>query len=92
MGTICVDWGMGVIKSIKNKEFVLTNTVLMSLWKVPDEETRQLMVDFYQKVKAGEGKAKSLQEAELSLMRERRDKYGAAHPFFWGSFVCVGEP
>ena len=50
------------------------------------------MVEFYRRMKAGEGKAIALQNAELTLMKSRIQKYGAAHPFFWGAFVCVGEP
>jgi len=64
----------------------------MSLWDVPDAETQQLMTNFYRRMKAGSGKAKSLQEASLALMKVRREKVGAAHPYFWAAFVCVGEP
>ena len=50
------------------------------------------MVDFYRRLQAGEGKARALQNAQLAMMKERKEKYGAAHPFFWGAFVCVGDP
>ena len=67
-------------------------TVVMSLWSVPDQETQELMTGFYQRLKKGEGKASALQGASLAMIKERREKYGAAHPFFWASFICVGEP
>jgi CHAT domain-containing protein len=50
------------------------------------------MVDFYKRLQAGEGKARALQNAGLALMKARQEKYGAAHPLFWGAFVCVGNP
>ena len=67
-------------------------SLIMSLYSVPDAESRELMRDFYSSLKAGTGKAAALHEAELKMIRERRTKGGAAHPFFWASFVLVGEP
>ncbi len=67
-------------------------TLVVSLFKVPDAETRQLMQHFYQQLKAGKGKLAALQEARLQVLRERRAWGGAAHPFFWASFVLVGDP
>ncbi|MHC9538936.1 MAG: tetratricopeptide repeat protein [Vulcanimicrobiota bacterium] len=67
-------------------------TVVMSLWSVPDQETRELMTGFYERLKKGEGKASALQGASIAMMKERREKFGAAHPFFWASFICIGEP
>jgi CHAT domain-containing protein len=68
-------------------------TVVASLFAVPSQETRSLMEAFYQKLAAGHSKLQALHEAQLDLLRERRRaNHGAAHPFFWAGFVCVGEP
>jgi len=56
----------------------------MSLGSVPNEETDQLMGDFYRRLKAGAGKSEALHRATLALMRARREKHGAVHPFYWG--------
>jgi CHAT domain-containing protein len=58
----------------------------MSLWKVPDEQTRELMIDFYGRALSGQGVAEALRQAQLA-MRERHP-----HPYFWGAFVCQGDP
>jgi CHAT domain-containing protein len=58
----------------------------MSLWSVPDEATRLLMEDFYQRVLSGEGRADALRNAQLAL----REKH--PEPFYWGAFVCQGDP
>ena len=34
----------------------------MSLWKVPDGPTRELMEDFYSRLLAGQGRADALRE------------------------------
>ena len=84
--------GEGVFGLRRAFQLAGARTVVMSLWSVPDEETATLMGDFYRRLKAGRGKARALQEASLALMKARRERYGAAHPFYWGAFVSVGEP
>ena len=67
-------------------------TLVTSLFEVPDEQTRELMGRFYGALKAGRGKLEALHGAQLELLRQRRAAGGAAHPFFWASFVLVGDP
>jgi len=64
----------------------------MSLWSVPDKQTQELMIDYYGRLKKGESKSDALRNARLAMMKSRRKKLGAAHPFFWASFISVGEP
>jgi hypothetical protein len=61
-------------------------TVVMSLWKVPDEQTRELMTDFYARVLANGEVAQALREAQAAL----KEKYPA--PYIWGAFICQGDP
>jgi CHAT domain-containing protein/tetratricopeptide (TPR) repeat protein len=61
-------------------------TLVMSLWSVPDEATRELMEDFYRRLLAGEPRADALHAARQAL----RHKY--PEPYFWGAFVCLGAP
>ena len=67
-------------------------TLVTSLFEVPDEQTRELMGRFYGALKAGQAKLEALHGAQLELLRQRRAANGAAHPFFWASFVLVGDP
>jgi CHAT domain-containing protein len=69
------------------RAFVLAGarTLIMSLWKVPDEQTQELMVDFYRRLLNGDGRLDALRGAQLSL----RSKY--PQPYYWGAFVCRGE-
>jgi tetratricopeptide (TPR) repeat protein/CHAT domain-containing protein len=68
-----------------------TETVLMSLWSVPDQETRELMTLFYQKWLAGKDKADALREAQQEMRQVVRGRYGKDAPFYWGAFVLVGR-
>jgi CHAT domain-containing protein/tetratricopeptide (TPR) repeat protein len=62
------------------------HTTVMSLWKVPDEQTQELMVGFYQYLLGGAPKAEALRLAQLDL----KAKY--PEPYFWGAFICQGDP
>jgi len=61
--------------------------IIMSLWKVPDQETAQLMSAFYSNWLKGMTKPNALRSAALSILNDRRTKYGVAHPYFWGAFI-----
>jgi CHAT domain-containing protein len=61
-------------------------TLVMSLWKVPDEQTQQLMVDFYSRILRGEGQAEALRQAQQAMRARYPD------PYYWGAFICQGDP
>jgi CHAT domain-containing protein len=60
---------------------------VMSLWKVDDAATQELMVAYYQRLLAGEGRAAALQQAQRTL----RQTSAWSHPYFWASFIAGGE-
>jgi CHAT domain-containing protein len=70
------------------RAFVLAGakTLVMSLWKVPDDATRELMEDFYRRILQGEGRVAALRAAQLAM----KEKY--PDPFYWGAFICQGDP
>ena len=84
--------GEGVFGLRRVFQLAGARTVVMSLWSVPDDQTRELMVDYYRRMKRGEGKSEALRNAELAIMAARRKAQGAAHPFFWSAFISAGEP
>ena len=84
--------GEGIIGLRRAFQLAGARTVITSLWSVPDDETATLMTDFYRRLKAGSGKSEALRHAQLTMIEKRRENYGAAHPYYWGAFVSVGEP
>jgi len=55
--------------------------IVMSLWSVDDQATKELMTSFYQEVKENKNYAKALKAAKLKMIQEGR------HPFYWGGLL-----
>jgi CHAT domain-containing protein len=61
-------------------------TVLMSLWKVDDTATQEVMSLFYEHLLV---KKLPKREAFTQAQNKLKEKYGS--PYYWGAFVMVGE-
>ncbi|MBW1799233.1 MAG: tetratricopeptide repeat protein [Deltaproteobacteria bacterium] len=71
-------------------------TILASLWKVPDRETEWLMSRFFKFWLEGMPKSDALRRAQLSViadLRKDRDPLRRlAPPILWAGFICHGRP
>ncbi len=59
--------------------------LIMSLWRVDDSATQQLMRNFYTNWVKLRDKQKAFKQAQLQLMAKYKD------PYYWGAFVMMGE-
>lgn len=66
-------------------------SVLMSLWRVRDRETSELMQIFYKEWLSGKEKTEALKEAQLQMRERVIKRYGNDLPFYWGAFVLVSQ-
>jgi CHAT domain-containing protein len=83
--------GLGEVKSGEGvyglqRAFLVAgaNALIMSLWKVDDAATQQLMTNFYTNWAKGGNKQKAFKLAQQQLMTKYKD------PYYWGAFVMMG--
>jgi CHAT domain-containing protein len=81
--------GEGMISLTRGFMYAGVPQVMVSLWDVPDQETAQLMAEFYRnllKLKLPPGEA--LRKAQAKLWKEGPSQA----PFFWAAFTLQGDP
>jgi CHAT domain-containing protein len=61
------------------------NALVMSLWKVDDAATQQLMTNFYTNWTKTGNKSKAFKLAQTQLMTKYKE------PYYWGAFVMMGQ-
>ncbi len=67
---------------------------VISLWRVDDTSTKELMVAYYQRLKRGEGRSEALRQTRLDILEGRmetmsEEKY--QHPYYWAGFIASGN-
>ena len=86
--------GQGVASLQMALQMAGARSVVTSLWKVPDEATKELMLDFYRRLWVErQPKGQALMEAKRRL-RDAKDEHG--NPMYtlrdWAAWVLTGEP
>jgi CHAT domain-containing protein len=61
--------------------------IMFSLWKVPDNSTNKLMIEFYTNLLENNSKPNALRNAKLKLIENPEYSF----PQFWGGFVLLGN-
>lgn len=84
-GRGAIKLGQGVYGLRRSLVVAGAETLVMSLLKVNDDSTHQLMEHFYQHLVAGQGRAAALQRAMLSVRKVQ------PHPSSWAPFISLGS-
>jgi CHAT domain-containing protein/Tfp pilus assembly protein PilF len=81
--------GEGLVGMTRGLMYAGAKRVTVSLWSVPDDETAQLMQQFYRNLFDSKGAKMShsaaLRSAQLQLWKQ------GLHPYYWSAFVMQGE-
>ncbi|MBI2298445.1 MAG: CHAT domain-containing protein [Armatimonadetes bacterium] len=86
-----VKQGEGVVGLRRAFQMAGAESLVMSLWRVPDAETRDLMIDFYRRFTAGESAPDAMTAAQRAILAERRAAKLSDAPFWWAGFVVGGR-
>jgi CHAT domain-containing protein/Tfp pilus assembly protein PilF len=78
--------GEGMMSITRGLLYAGAQNVVVSLWKVGDLHTRDLMIDFYRAVLQGQPYAAALRTAKLLMV----DNEQSAFPAFWSGFIHIG--
>lgn len=81
--------GEGIMSLSRAFKYAGCPNIVTSLWKVHDKNSKDLMVEFYAKLKQGLGKAAALRQAKLTFLSKSEERY--TDPFYWGNFILIGD-
>ena len=62
-------------------------SLVMSLWQVDDNATKELMSGYYAELAKGKPRSSALRAIQLQLLAKK----AYAHPFYWASFLPAGD-
>lgn len=82
--------GEGIISLARGFSYAGAKSIITSLWEVNDKATSEIMTDFYKNLQSGDSKDNALQKAKNTYIKKQIEN-ASAHPFFWASFVAVGD-
>lgn len=64
--------------------------LVMTQWKIPDETTPEIVIEFYKNLIKGQRKSEALRKAKLTYLENQGDPL-KRHPYFWAGFVLIGD-
>ena len=80
---VSVEGTMGMARAV---QYAGVKSVLMSLWRVVESSSVDVVTSFFKHLREGKNKLDA-----LKLARHEIRKTGYDHPFFWAPFILVGE-
>jgi len=81
--------GEGIVGLSRAFLYAGSRSVLVSLWRVEDRSTADLMVNFYQYIAQGFPFPEALSRAKQDLRTGQGGRF--AHPFYWAPFILFGS-
>lgn len=85
-----IESGDGVMSISRAFTYAGVSSTIMSLWKVSDKETSDLMVYFYKNLNQSQSKNEALRNAKLEYLQNTQETE-LKHPYYWAGFVISGD-
>ena len=91
-GSGTVQAGEGVLGLRRAFKVAGVGTVVMSLWSVDDDSTRQWMRNLYTaRLQENQPTAEAVRTASRRFLEQQRRSGQSTHPFYWAAFVASGD-
>lgn len=81
--------GEGIASIARSFSYAGAKSLIATQWSVDDKSTNKLIHLFFERIKEEEPKDVALQAAKLSFIDSGNQKL--AHPYFWASFIPIGN-
>uniref|UniRef100_UPI0035698A08 CHAT domain-containing protein n=1 Tax=Lutibacter sp. TaxID=1925666 RepID=UPI0035698A08 len=83
--------GEGAMSLARGFSYAGVKNLLVSLWKVNDKSTEELMAGFYKNYKKSGNKSEALHVSKLSYINNETISASKKSPYYWASFVYIGD-
>lgn len=83
--------GEGAMSLARGFSYAGVKNLIISLWKVNDKSTEELMAGFYKNYEKSGDKAEALHTSKLSYINNKTISSSKKSPYYWASFVYIGE-
>ncbi|WP_290797845.1 CHAT domain-containing protein [Flavihumibacter sp. UBA7668] len=80
--------GEGVISLAHSFMYAGCPSVVMSLWKIDEKSSAEIITNFYKELANGSSKSEALRQAKLQHIKEASAQ---SHPYFWAGMTLVGD-
>lgn len=81
--------GDGIMSLSQSFAYAGVPSVIMSLWKIDDKATADIMKIFYELLEKGNSANESLRLAKIEYLKTASPN--KVHPYYWGALSLVGE-
>jgi CHAT domain-containing protein/Tfp pilus assembly protein PilF len=82
--------GEGVMSLARGFLYAGVPSIVMTNWEIEDKSGAEIMISFYSYLLKGYRKDEALRMARLDFL-DNTDML-RSHPYFWGAYVCIGNP
>jgi len=79
--------GEGMLSMTRGFLYAGVPNIIYSLWRVPDKNTKELMVELYDKILEGNDYTTALRKAKIKILNNSSTSF----PIHWAGFVLLGK-
>ncbi|NLN30020.1 MAG: CHAT domain-containing protein [Bacteroidales bacterium] len=88
-GTGVLSSGEGILSLARGFLYSGSRSVVMSMWEIEDKSGTEIVSRFYENLKKGHTKSKSLRKSRTAYLKNATQL--KSHPYFWATLIVYGD-